>query len=324
MSTATPVPEPTPEEVARGIIAIEQHLAAAAPAVETAPPAVGELADVALDDGETRRVRQMRARVAEAHQLLDLQQDAAPLLVDTGKVSRRRAKVAEAATLHRLAQDPAALAFRDQRVRKVTTVMTMTAAGIALAVSSIGVQASVVTALGLEHGTAGWWAAFGVEPALSLPLLAAVGVQAYSAMRGAVVDRRSPAGRTLARTEAVGLALTLILNCWPAFAGGFDPLTLIVHALGPVAAVTAVWVLPALWQVLELLPVSTAPTGGPTGRKYRENEPTAEERHRARLHELIAAGSLSARPSATAIRDALGCGSEIASRLRDELAGGAS
>lgn len=340
MSTANPAlspPDPPPDEIERGIAAIERHLASVAPVASD--PAPKPLPVDVGETGETRRVAEMRREVAEARLLVDLQADPAPLQVDTPRVRRLRIKVAEAARLHALSQDPGVLAWRDQRLRRITTAMSMTAAGIALGASSIGVQASVATALDLDKYSPGWWAAFAVEPALSLPLLAAVAVQAYSAIRGRVVDRKSPEGKRLFRTEALLLGLTLTLNCWPALwpALSGDLLPLLVHALGPVAAVTAVWVLPTLWAVLAVLPIP-ASTPTPTAPEYSRNAlgtPHAAgggvgrgvgalEAHRARLRRLIAAGELPAAPSATAIRRALGCGTETATRLRDELAGGAT
>lgn len=281
MTTTTPSPD-QPDDVTRGLAALEEYVNTAhstelVPATNPQPkpqPKPDEdepeewgshVIDVDLDDDEgyTSRVRKYRAEVAEAHRLLELQDDEAPLLVDSPKVRKHRKRAAEAARLHELAQDPVALAYRDAKVRRAVTVMVMSAAAIGLLVSSIGVQASVAKALELAPGSLGWWAAFGVEPALSLPLLAAVAAQAYSAIRGKVVDRKSPQGKKLFRTEALLLGLTLILNCWPALVfDKFDLLPLIVHSLGPIAAVTAVWVLPTLWQVLEVLP-TPLPEGPP-------------------------------------------------------------
>ncbi|MET8140401.1 hypothetical protein ABZU32_08850 [Sphaerisporangium sp. NPDC005288] len=310
----TPIPAPDPDEVARGLAELELYVAKQTPAAPAGPTDAGQGGE---QIGETERVRELRAQVAEAHRLVELQEDEAPLLVDTPTVRKRRVRVAEAARLHELANDPAALAYRDQKVRRTTTFMVMSAAGIALAVSSIGVQASVATALKLDDKSIGWWAAFGVEPALSLPLLAAVGVQAYSAMRGRVVDRDSPAGKRLFWTELLLLGLTLVLNCWPAFSGvwnGFDLLPLIVHSLGPVAAVVAVWTLPTLWSVLAALP-----TGAPTSPTYRANVAALV----VRVRELIAAGELPANPSASRIQRTLRCGMDDARAVRDALAGGA-
>ncbi|MDF5759185.1 hypothetical protein [Spongiactinospora sp. TRM90649] len=324
MTTALPPPEPprepTPAEVDQVLAAMEEDLA-----VET-EPAVPEVS------GETKRVLELRERVAEAHLLAELQEDETPFTLDTKRVGKLRRRTYEAARLYQLAQHPAALAYRDARVRRLTTGMTMAAAGIALAVSSIGVQASVDKALKLEEYSAGWWGAFGVEVILSLPLLAAVGVQAYSAMRGRVVDRKSPEGRKLFRVELALLGLTLTLNCWPAFTVGFDPLTLIVHSLGPVAAVLAVWVLPTLWKILSDLPapwLSTAPGTTPVRPQYSGNAQdqydvsTAPVRVLAdHIRSLIDTGQMDPNPSVHKIRKALGVGSDKATEVQKLIAGG--
>ncbi|GAA2279240.1 hypothetical protein GCM10010149_23700 [Nonomuraea roseoviolacea subsp. roseoviolacea] len=330
MTATFPLPEPTPEEVSRGLAELERHLRdqaqpapATVPAPVDVPPAATEpAAGPSETGGQTKRVRRLRDEVAEAHLLADLQEDEAPLLVDTPKVRKRRKRAAEAARLHELASDPAAVAYRDAKVRRTVTVMVMLAACIALLVSSIGVQASVAAALDLAPHTLGWWAAFGVEPALSLPLLAAVAVQAYSAMRGLVVDRKSPEGRKLFRTEALLLGLTLVLNCWPALAGGFDALSLIVHSLGPVAAVTAIWVLPALWSVLAALPVLKT-TDASTAATYSVNAASVAPLV-ARARRLIEDGMLPERPSASRLQRTLRCGMDAARAVRDALAEGAS
>ncbi|MEV0197387.1 hypothetical protein [Nonomuraea sp. NPDC050691] len=325
MSVTFPTPEPPPEDIERGLAEIERHLRDQTPPAHTTAPlptAAPTVERPVQVEGETKRVRRLRGEVAEAHLLADLQEDEAPLLVDTPKVRKQRKRAAEAARLHELASDPAALAYRDAKVRRTVTVMVMVAACIALLVSSIGVQASVAAALELAKFGLGWWAAFGVEPALSLPLLAAVTVQAYSAMRGHLVDRRSPEGRKLFRTEALLLGLTLLLNCWPALAGGFDALSLIVHSLGPIAAVTAIWVLPALWSVLAALPVGN-PTVGPTGVTYRANG-TDVAPLVARARDLIQRGELPERPSASRLQRTLRCGMDAARAVRDTLAGEAA
>lgn len=296
----------------------------------------GEIvSDLPVLSGETRRVQRLRLQVAEAHELARLQADEVPLLVESKKVRKRRTAVIEAARLYDLSQDPVALAYRDAKVRRITTVMLMAAAAIGLAVSSIGVQASVAKALKLPEHSLGWWAAFGVELGMSLPLLATVGVQAYSAMRGKVVDRKSEAGRKMFRAEALLLTLTLALNCWPAFVvGSFDLLTLIVHSLGPIGAVVSVWVLPALWLVLEVLPVPEAGTGRTEGRtalQYRANASRQYSAPPARTkvdidaltdqaRALIAAGKLSADAGVHKFREALGCGSDTATKVKKALA----
>ncbi|MFI6498716.1 hypothetical protein [Nonomuraea typhae] len=286
--------------------------------------------------GETERVQRQLKKTAEAHRLVELQADKTVLLVDSPKVVKHERRARQAARLHELAQDPVTLAYRDARMRRTVTLMVGIAAVIAFAVSSIGVQASVATAQQLTPGSLGWWAAYLVEAVLSLPLLAAVAVQAYSAMRGQVVDRgKGRPGRKLLWVEGLLLGLTLILNCWPALtARGFDLLTLIVHSLGPIAAVTAVWVLPALWAVLEALPVptpsGTGGTGGGTAHAYRANAGlrySPPPRPKAdvpalieRARKLIEAGQLPAGAGIRKISQALGCGTDNARRVQRALA----
>ena len=287
--------------------------------------------------GMTRRVRNMTRQVTESHRLDELQADPTPLEVDDARTWRKRQKVAQAGKRWKIDQDPRALLYRDQRIRRLTTAMTMTAAGIALSISSIGVQDSVAKGTHLVKHTAGWWAAFGVEPAMSLPLLAVVGVQAYSAMRGHVIERKSEAGKRMFRTEAVLLGLTLLLNIWPALPGLRDEgavLPLVVHMLGPIAAVVAVWTLPTIWAVLGAL---TVPDDMTDDLRWNRREPKAEPgaepmeplvrgrteaEHRAELRHLIAEQVLPAAPTVSQIQQALKCRRDVACRLRNELTNG--
>lgn len=328
---AEPPREPTPGDIARGLAELERHIAAEAP---TAEPEPQSQALVPLEGGETKRVHKLRAEVAEAHLLAELQDDETPFTLDTPKVRKLRQRTWEAARLHQLTQHPAALAYRDAKVRRVTTAMTMSAAAIALAVSSIGVQSSVAKALGLTPADLGYWAAFGVEAVLSLPLLAAVGVQAYSAIRGRVVDRKSPEGKRLFRVELVLLALTLTLNCWPAFKTDFDLLDLIVHSLGPVAAVLAVWVLPTLWKVLADLPVVwlSTPSVQPQYRGNAQDQytlSTAPVQVLAdHIKHMIVSGELPPNPGIHKIRKALAelgvqVGADKATEVQKLIGGGA-
>jgi len=73
MSTLIPFPEPSDEDVQRAVAELEKYVAGHAPAVPDVVPV-----DV---PPATRRVRELRAEVDEAHALLELQADAAPLLL---------------------------------------------------------------------------------------------------------------------------------------------------------------------------------------------------------------------------------------------------
>jgi len=298
--------------------------------------------------GYTRRVRALEAELAEADVTLDLLAQGDPRVhVPTAREQRARLRAAEALRLHRLSRTPELVAYQEQRVRRVVTVAVLLGVVVALGWSSLGVRDSVALALEIPRGTAGWWAALAVEPILSLPLMGAVLVQAYAAMRGAPVRRTSPEGRRLFKLEAALLGQVLILNIWPVLEALGLPrevLVLLVHALGPLGAVSAVWTLPTLWAVLAALPdpAPVAPGEGTeqdhaaarTGPEYSGNtvvaapggtgtgtpaDTSALAARVAKIRALIAAGALPAAPGAHQIRRALGCGMDTARHVRDAL-----
>jgi hypothetical protein len=168
---------PEPDDVRRGLEQIERYVAnhnpAPTPVVE---PSVAE-------EGETRRVRALRAQVAEAHRLAALQGDDTPLLVDSPKVRKRRLKAAEAARLHELAQDPMMRAWQAARMRRLLVAVSLVSLTLALGWSTAGVQA--FAADGAPAYSPAWWFAWCVEPFISLALLVVVGSRAYLATRGA-------------------------------------------------------------------------------------------------------------------------------------------
>ncbi|WP_440901165.1 hypothetical protein [Actinosynnema sp.] len=328
MTTALPVPEPDDDEVRRTVAEVERYVAAQASAVPDAAPAV--------EPPATRRVRELRAEVDEAHALLELQADAAPLLLDTDRVRRSRKRAAEAARLHALAQDPAARAWQAARVRLVLTVVALAALVGALGWSTTGVHHTLTR--GMAERTAAWWGAWAVEPVISAVLLVIVGARAFLATRGRVLHHPH-----LAVVEYGALTVTLTLNVWPYLPwvsvpwARFDAMQLLAQAIGPLVAVGAVAVLPVIWSAFadldHGLPVS--PTAASTGPEYRQNAPgkgDVEQRATetrtalltARARQLIAAGRLPADPSATRLREALGCGTDAAREVRDALRGGAA
>lgn len=328
------MPDPTPDEVARGIAALERHLAQVAPApvpLPATPPTADPEQPEPAEAGETKRVRQLRAEVAEARLLSELQADDTPLRIDTPKVRKRRRAAYEAARLHELAQDPTMRAWQAARMRKLLTAAAMVALTLALVWSTAGVQA--FAAEGAPAWSPAWVFAWFVEPFMSLALLVVVGAKAYMGTRGQPIE-----SKTLTRIEWLFLALTLGMNAWPHMpwvAEEFSLSALVLHTLGPIVAVAIVTALPIILAAFTALDHKaaaaryTAPTPGPTAPEYSGNAPSAVpapgsgvgalEAHRARLRSLIAAGRLPAAPSATAIRRALGCGTETATRLRDEI-----
>lgn len=322
MSTQTPNPEPRPEDLENAVDEIVRYVADQAPAV---PVQVAEPVT-------SKRVRELRAEVAEAHALLDLQADASPLLVDTDRVRRSRKRAAEAARLHALSRDPAARAWQAARVRLVLTAVALTALVGALGWSTTGVHHTLT--LDMVERTAAWWGAWAVEPVISAVLLVVIAAKAFLATRGRTLHHRH-----LSVVEYGALGVTLTLNVWPYTpwqVEKFDPMQLLAHAIGPLIAVGAVAVLPIIWSAFADLDhgLTAAPTAAPTPPEYRQNVPaedTAQDAPTARptavlaarARQMIAAGQLPADPSATKLREALGCGTDAAREVRDALRGGA-
>ncbi|MFC6081671.1 hypothetical protein [Sphaerisporangium aureirubrum] len=315
MSIGIPTPEPTPEDISRGLAELEQHLAGVVPASAPAPVEY---------DGMTRRVRQLRAEVAEAHLLADLQGDDAPLLLDTKRVRRRRKAAQEAARLHALGQDPAMRAWQAARMRRVLVVVALVSLTLALAWSTAGVQR--FAADGAAPGTPAWLFAWLVEPFMSMALLVVVGARAYLGSHGAPLR-----SRTLVRIEWLFLGLTLGMNAWPYLPGvaeSFSFSRLVLHLLGPVVAVAVVTALPIILAAFTRLD-HTGSGIPPTGPPYSTNAMIRyPDEHgdgpdltalTARARRLIAAGELPADPGADKIRRALRCGMNTARAVRDAL-----
>ncbi len=201
---------------------------------------------------------------------------------------------------------------------------------LALGWSTAGVQ--VFAAEGAAPWSPSWCFAWLVEPFLSLALLTVVAAEAFMATRGQPLEDRK-----LRKIKRLFLALTLGMNAWPHLPGVTDRPTvsgLVLHILGPVVAVAMTTALPIIWRGFAdldhgravgatypaLLPQSTAETGpsvpgalpGPVG---------ATGTLVARARGLIKDGQLPPNPSATRLREALGCGTTTAGKVRDALRG---
>ncbi|MBP2340279.1 hypothetical protein JOF41_006457 [Saccharothrix coeruleofusca] len=374
-TTATPLPGPDEfDPFAATVAELERYVAAAAPTVPTSAVPVDHVRPVnqrehAADDegqdhaaasaaGDTRRVRGLRAEVAEAHALLALQDDTAPLLVDTKRVRKALKRSHEAARLHTLGQNPMARAWQAARVRLVLTVTALVALVGALAWSTTGVHHTLT--LGMTERGAAWWGAWAVEPVISAILLVVVGAKAFLTTRGTTLHHPH-----LTKVEFGALGVTLTLNVWPYLpivADTFKPMTLLAHAIGPLVAVGAVTVLPIIWDGFAHLdhtagtrpdrtaparpasahpaghrtdtpthatpagPSSPAPVSADTAPERATDTPIVQAELSARaaallprLRAAIAAGDLPATASASAIRAHLRCGSEYARELRNAL-----
>lgn len=288
---------------------------------------------VPLDGGNTKRVRKLRAEVAESHQLADLQGDVTPLLLDTPKVRKRRKKAQEAARLHALSQDPTMRAYTAAKARRrVNTALTV-ALVLALSWSTAGVQ--VFASDRADPWSPSWVFAWLVEPFMSIALLAFVGARAFFATRGQPAE-----DETLSRIERFFLILTLGMNAFPYLPFVAHPFRfpmLVLHLIGPAVAYAVVTGWPRLLDRFATLDHGTPNEDRVTpltAVSYSGNARAAQDHrkgfggvrngspehvHRQRLSDLIATGRLAAQPSARAIQRALGCATETASKLRDEL-----
>lgn len=332
MSVTMSAPEPSPDEVSRGLAELERHLRA-----EVAPPVPARLTPPAVvADGETKRVRHLRAEVAEARRLAVLQDDETLLLIDTPKVRKRRKRAAEAARLHALSRQPAQLAYTAAKARRRVNIGLTVALVLALGWSTAGVQ--VFASQGAPPWSPAWVFAWFVEPFMSIGLLCFVGAKAFFGTRG-----QAAKDRVLDRIELLFLALTLGMNAFPYLPGvaaEFSFPRLMLHLLGPIVAYAVVTGWPRLLARFAGLdhgladgdpvtPLTVAAYSTNAAHEEGHRKPFGgvrnglpESAHRERLLELISSGQLPDRPSARAIQRALGCATETAGRLRDELAGG--
>jgi hypothetical protein len=342
-------------QAAQGIGEFEQYLALFR-APKPLPLEAADVDDDGLVDeptGETERVRELAAEVAEGERLRELYAKQLALNLDTPRVRKRRRSGQEAAKLHVLSRLPAVRALQARTALRVINAAAFTALTLALGWSTVGVHA--FAAAGALAWSPEWLVGWFVEPFLSLALLSIVGAKAFFATRGHMIE--SP---TLERIEWTFLGLTLGMNVYPTIPGWVGPAerfelpALVLHSLGPIVAVSIVRGLPRLWAEFGKLdhgltdaldsrdagsptgyaapggPLATAPTGSPTPPLYRGNAgpqvPEVPEKVRdltARAVRLLKTGELSGNPpGAGAIRKALGCGTDLARAVRDQLTKG--
>jgi hypothetical protein len=345
MTIATP--EPNPDDIARGLVELERHLASQPPPVTNLNNGNGHpdltpqgrrpgRAD-RKTSGQTRRVQRLSAQVAESHLLAELLADDTPLLIDSPKVRKQRRKATEAARLHALSRQPAQLAYTAAKARRRVNMGLTVALVLALGWSTAGVQ--VFAADGAPAWSPGWVFAWFVEPFMSIALLCFVGARAFFGTRHQPAD-----DDVLSRIERLFLALTLGMNAFPYLPFVAEPFSfsrLVLHLLGPIVAYAVVTGWPRLLARFATLdhglpgddptaPLTVAAYSVNTGPGGDHRKPfggirhgQSEDVHRARLRDLIDSGQLPPYPSARAIQRALGCATETASLLRDEQRGAA-
>jgi hypothetical protein len=273
----------------------------------------------------TRRVRKLASDVAEAREIVALQDSAELVTAYSRRVLRTLRRGAEAEKLVRLRQQPAFIALATVRARRIVTTTGLIALTIALGWSTAGVQG--FAAGGAPAFSPPWWLAWGVEPFVSLALLTIVIARAFLASRGQWITAPS-----VRRAEMLFLGATLVMNVWrylPGVADDFRVDQLVVHMLGPIVAVCVVTVLPVLWVAIDHVPDSSAQTFA-NGSNPGDSSPGSEDElpHPVdervtsallRAQELIQAGKLPPTPSANAIHKALGGAMDTARAVRDIL-----
>ncbi|GAA2726725.1 hypothetical protein [Actinocorallia aurantiaca] len=270
MTTINPMPDP--DDIERGLAQMEQYIAAhrPAPILPVAAHANTEQNEQPAG-GETKRVRELRAQVAEARLLAELQDDDTPLEVDSPKVLKMRRKAAEAAKLHRLSQNPEMRAYKAARARRMFTIVLVASLTLALGWSTAGVQK--FAANDVTSDTAAWWLAWLVEPFISLGLLGVVGSRSYLAIQGSPLT--GDAEDTAKKIEWTFLGLSLGMNAFPYLPGVADPFDLdrlVIHILGPIVAVASVIYLSIHLKGFNDLDPHRLYAGG-TPPPYRENAP---------------------------------------------------
>ncbi|MFB6397968.1 hypothetical protein [Polymorphospora lycopeni] len=179
------------------------------------------IADVDERAAAAARARRERVRDAdESAALAELYRRAAR----SGARARVRADIERSAEMR---------ALRVARVRQVTLLAGIPVLAAFAAWSTTGVQAGVVRLLGLEPGTAGWWAGWAMEPALITVVALIIIGRAVLRSAGGDTDWRADVA------EWTALALSLALN----LAGGWHGdgfLTALggglAHSVGPIGA----------------------------------------------------------------------------------------
>lgn len=265
------------------------------------------------NNGRTRRVRKLAANVAEARQLVGLQDAAELTTAYSRRVLRTIRRGAEAAKLVRFRQHPAFVALATVRARTTVTTTGIIALIVALGWSTAGVQ-RFASGDAQQFGPQ-WWFAWFVEPFVALALLTVVVARAFLASRG-----HSVADPVVRRVEWLFLGATLLMNTWrhlPGVAAPFQFDQLIVHMLGPIVAVCVVTVLPVLWVAIDHVSAQPSTRTAEASPGQRADERVASAVTQAR--ELIRSGRLPPTPSANAVHKALGGAMDTARAVRDIL-----
>lgn len=170
---------------------------------------------------EARRDRAEQRRLAELYRAAAVSGERARLAVAIrGSVEARR---------HRVDQ-----------VRAATLKVGLPVLGAFAAWSTVGVHAGVVGLLGAAPGSAWWWGAWLVEPAIIAVVAGIIVARAVLRASGGDVDWRAHVAHWGA------LATSILLNLaghWPTAFTGPEVTAAIAHSVGPLGAATVAWLI---------------------------------------------------------------------------------
>lgn len=203
-----------------------------------------KLADIAEKALAARRARRARAR--DTREQADLNR-LYRVAVRSGTRARIRADIQRSAEMR---------ALRVGKVRGIALIAGLPILAAFAAWSTAGAQAGAVRLLGLAEGSPGWWASWGVEPALIAIVALIITGRAVLKASGGQTDRRA----TL--VEWAALLTSLGLNIFGGWENGWEGIkTVLPHAIGPTfCALTAVLIGLFVGYAADAKPWDDAPT----------------------------------------------------------------
>lgn len=200
-------------------------------------------------DGSTKAVSNLARSIAEARRLRELQDDSTRFEVDSKKVDKARRRIFEHARLYEVAQNPGADAYRTSRVMRTVRRVLFAAMVFGLGWSATGVQHTAAD--GANAHQAAYWLAWFVDLSISSVVLACVFAKSHLSIHGQPLD-----SKVVTRIEVGALGLTLLLNIWPHLPGvaaRFSMVQVILHTVGPLIAVAALYSISVLTDALAKL-----------------------------------------------------------------------
>lgn len=145
-------------------------------------------------------------------------------------VERLAAQAAEAAQLRALQTDPDVVALRVERVRRAVSILVWIGMGLGMAFTATQVQA--FAAADSDPYSVRWWAAWVLDPMVSLILLAVLWAEQETSRY------RVPTGPWTRRLKWVALAAVYAMNTWAAWAA-LDPAQIVLHSVPPLVVLLA-------------------------------------------------------------------------------------